>query len=63
MDKKRSGTEFITAIPKESGRAVSMLNYKDHILLACEYHIYELSNDDKVFRKIKFEEVKDVRKG
>jgi hypothetical protein len=54
MAVRRSGTQFITAIPSESGRAVSMLEFKGNILLACEFHIYELSQK-KVFKKIKFE--------
>lgn len=53
--KAREGTKFVTAIPTESGRCVAMTEYKGHILLACERHIYQLSQTDEVFRKIKFE--------
>jgi hypothetical protein len=52
--KKRKGTKFITEIPPESGRCVSMMEYKGQVLLATEKHIYQLSND-KVFKEIKFQ--------
>lgn len=53
---KRSGTKFVTAIPSESGRCVGMTTYKGNIIIACEFHIYELSQK-KIFKKIKFEVV------
>ena len=51
---RRSGTEFVTAIPGEAGYAVGMIEYKGQVLLACQFDIYQLSKS-KVFKKIKFE--------
>lgn len=46
--------------PSEDGACVSMCEYKGHILMACQYAIYQLSEKDDTFKKIKFEfEVKD----
>ncbi len=60
MVEKRKGIEFKTAIPTEAGYAVAMCQYKGYILLACQFCVYQLSEKDDVFRKIKFEEVKDA---
>lgn len=54
MPVRRSGTEFVTAIPSEAGYAVGMIEYKGQVLLACQFAIYQLSKS-KVFKKIKFE--------
>lgn len=53
----RKGTEFKTAVPSESGAIVAMCEHKGVILLACQYHIYQLCESDMVFRKLSFEEV------
>lgn len=57
MIQKREGVEFRMAIPTADGACVSMIEYKGQILLACQFAVYQLSND-KVFKKIRFEEVK-----
>lgn len=62
MVEKRKGIEFKTAIPNEAGAAVAMCEYKGQIILACQYCVYQLSESDNTFRKIKFEEVKDDNK-
>lgn len=54
--KKRSGTKFITEVPNESGAVVAMIAYQGHVLLACQHHVYELS-EKKIFKKIKFYKV------
>jgi hypothetical protein len=57
---ERKGTKFVTAIPSADGACVAMCEYKGHILLACQYAIYQLSEKEDIFRKIKFEvDVKD----
>ncbi len=62
MVEKRKGIEFKTAIPTEDGNVVAMIEYKGQVILACQFCVYQLSND-MVFKKIQFEEVKDVHKG
>lgn len=60
MVEKREGTKFVTATPSTEGVVVGMCEYKGHILLACQYAIYQLSETDDTFRKIKFEiDIKD----
>lgn len=55
MVEKREGTKFVTVIPSADGACVGMCEYKGHILIACQYAIYQLSETDDTFRKIKFE--------
>lgn len=57
--KIRKETRFITEVPSGSGAIVAMCEYKGVILLACQYHIYQLCESDMVFKKLEFEEVKD----
>ena len=60
MTEIRKETKFVTAIPSKDGACVAMCEYKGHILLACQYAIYQLSNSDNTFKKIKFEiDIKD----
>ncbi len=49
-------TEYVTTVPADSGAIVAMIQYKDTILLACQYCVYQLTPDNH-FKKITFEEV------
>lgn len=46
--------EFRTAIPDEAGACVAMGEYKGHIILACQYCVYQLNSTNNTFEKIKF---------
>ena len=40
------GAQFLWAPPEESGRIVSMVQWHDHIIIACEYALYRVRQKD-----------------
>lgn len=44
---------FETKVPDASGAVVAMCEYKGNILLACQFAIYQLTDDNK-FKKLEF---------
>ena len=48
--------KFETKVPDASGVVVAMCEYKGTILLACQFAIYQLTNDNQ-FKKLEFIEV------
>ena len=50
--------KVVARLPEEAGRCVSMLQWGGRIMIACEYRLYELIEDD--LREIEFR-VSDAR--
>lgn len=48
-----SKAKFKSNVPSVSGAVVSMCVYRERIIVACQYHIYELINDELVLMKFK----------
>ena len=52
--RKREGIKFVSNIPNEYGKAVSMIVWNDTVYIACEYAIFYLDKKTKELVLCKF---------
>lgn len=49
-----------TSVPNKYGRVVAMIEFKGQVIMACEHAIYQLIEQDMVFKKIRFEDEEEM---